>query len=227
MVTSIWRFCSWAGPASTRGQPRAHGHRVILSPTLVERERRFCVMLGERLKPSQGSGTSGSTCVGLPRMGDATAATVTLLAVPVGSLGIRACKASCNLAREAIARWDGADERAGEGTDAIVPGLRASVCALERGQDGAAPTTAAGSRGADDGVCPGDITAGSRGYKDDCSTRLGSSSWCTRDAVAGATGLPVPPVTCVPARSRLHLVAHSNGLGVSLGERERENVVHH
>ena len=147
----------------------------------------------------------GYRSVALPRIGDATAATAAMLAKPPRTLETGEGSTCCNHGLEAIPIMGDANERAGDATAATAAMLTTPARASETGE-GRAVSSSAGSAsvtccGANQRAALCDDTACCCDDMDECSTELVSASCSDRDCAAMA-----------------------NGVGITLGERDREDM---
>ena len=150
--------------------------------------------------------------VALPRIGEATAATAATLAKPPRTLETGEGSTCCNHGLEAIPKMGNPNERAGDATAATAAMLTMSARAFEtveaeRGE-GRAVSSSAGSAsvnccGADWRAALCDAPACCCDDMDECSTELASASCSGRDCAAMA-----------------------DGVGITLGERDREDMVY-
>ena len=148
----------------------------------------------------------GCRSVALPRIGDATAATAATLAKPPRTLETGKGSTCCNDGIEAIPIMGNPNQRAGDATAATAAMLTTLARAILTGK-GRAGSKSAGTAsvtfgGTSQRAAPCDDTACCCGDKDECSTELGSASCSGRDDAAMA-----------------------NGVGITLGERDREDMV--
>ena len=149
----------------------------------------------------------GCRSVALPRIGDATAATAAMLAKPPRTLETGEGSTCCNHGLEAIPIMGNPNERAGDATAATATMLTTPARASETGE-GRAVSSSAGSAsvtccGADQRAALCDDTACCCDDKDECSTELVSASCSGMDDAAMA-----------------------NGVGITLGEHDREDMVY-
>ena len=149
----------------------------------------------------------GCRSVALARIGDATASTAAMLAKPPRALETGEGSACCNHAREAIPIFGDANERAGDATAATATMLTTPARASET-DEGRVGSNNAGSAsvtccGANQRAAQCDDTACCCDDMDECSTELVSASCSGRDCAAMA-----------------------NGVGITLGERDREDMVY-
>ena len=144
--------------------------------------------------------------------------------------------ACCHLARKTIPRLDAANERAGDATTATAALLATLARAFETveggsGSNGAdsASVTSSGANHRDDKDqrgAPRDSTACCCDDQDPCSTEPGSASYGGKDDAAKAIGVTIRPAERVRACSRGDVAAMASGLGINLGERDREDMVY-
>ena len=130
-----------------------------------------------------------------------------MLAKPPRTLETGEGSTCCNHGLEAIPIMGDPNERAGDATAATAAMLTTPARASETGE-GRAGSNSAGSAsvtccGANQRAALRDDTACCCGDKDECSTELGSASCSGRDDAAMA-----------------------NGVGITLGERDREDMMH-
>ena len=149
----------------------------------------------------------GCRSVAFPRIGDATASTAAMLAKPPRALETGEGSACCNHSREAIPTFGDANERAGDATAATATMLTTPARASET-DEGRVGSNNAGSAsvtccGANQRAALCDDTACCCDDMDECSTELVSASCSGRDCAAMA-----------------------NGVGITLGERDREDMVY-
>ena len=154
----------------------------------------------------------GCRSVALPRIGDATAATAAMLAKPPRTLETGEGSTCCNHGLEAIPIMGDPNERAGDATAATAAMLTTSARASETVEaesgEGRAVSSSAGSAsvtccGANQRAALCDDTACCCDDMDECSTELVSASCSGRDCAAMA-----------------------DGVGITLGERGREDMVY-
>ena len=154
----------------------------------------------------------GCRSVALARIGDATASTAAMLAKPPRTLETGEGSTCCNHGLEAIPLMGDPNERAGDATAATAAMLTTSARASETVEaesgEGRAVSSSAGSAsvtccGANQRAALCDDTACCCDDMDECSTELVSASCSGRDCAAMA-----------------------NGVGITLGERDREDMVY-
>ena len=148
----------------------------------------------------------GCRSVALARIGDATALTAAMLAKPPRALETGEGSACSNHAREDVPIFGDANERAGDATAATAAMLTTPARALETGEGRAgsnnAGSASATSCGANERAALCDDTACCCGDKDECSTEPGTAPRSGRDDSAMA-----------------------NGIGITSGERDREDMM--
>ena len=149
----------------------------------------------------------GCRSVALPRVGDATASTSTVLATPPRAIETGEGSAWYNHVRAAIPIFADANERASDATTATAAMLttlaRVSVTGKGRAGSKSAGTTSVTCCGANQRAAPCDDTACCCGDKGECSTELGSELRSGKDGAA-----------------------MSNGVGIALGDRDGEDMVY-
>ena len=155
---------------------------------------------------------TGCRKVALPRIGDATASTAAALAKPPRALETGEGSACRNHARESIPIFGDANERASDATTATATMLTMSARAFETVEaesgEGRAVSSSAGSAsvtccGADWRAALCDDPACCCDDMGECSTELVSASCSGKDCAAMA-----------------------DGVGITLGERDREDMVY-